>query len=148
MKKLLLFVSITTCSLLLTSCSNDDNKSTSSSSSKVSFKINGVAKTLNSVSVNTSAPDADGDVTLTVAATDGGTNNVSIEVYRGELGANGHVTFYMGGTLYYTSYSGFTSYFTQNDEHHLKGTFSGEIYNAATGNQTGQISEGVFDINY
>lgn len=155
MKKILLFAGISACSLLLGSCSNDDNNSTDNSSStgstgKVTFKINGVAKTLNTTSVALRTPEADGDVYLWAAATDGKKANFDFQIYRGRVGNQGYANFYVDENFYATASSDFVIYFTQNDEHHLKGTFSGEIINyAATGsNSSAQVTEGSFDINY
>lgn len=151
MKKIFLLVCITAFSLLLNSCSSDDSNSTSTGG-RVTFKINGVSKTLTTTTVTTDAPDSDGDVYVYAAATDGGANNITIEVYRGYLGNYGYATFFINNNLYNgpTNGSGgtFFMYFTQNDEHHLKGTFSGIANASSSSNDDAEITEGTFDITY
>ncbi len=153
MKKKLLFAGISACLLLLNSCSGDDNKSNGSnnnSATTVSFKINGVAKTLNTATVTARPPEADGDVILTAVATDGAGTSFDFGVYKGRLGNQGSAKFNINGTLYSGTTNGafgnYIMYFTQSDDHHLKGTFSGPI-GTSTGN-IAVITDGVFNINY
>lgn len=153
MKKNLLFAGLSACLLLLNSCSGDDNKSTGSnnnSATTVSFKINGVAKTLTTATVTARTPEADGDVIVNAVATDGAGTSFDFGVYKGRLGNQGSATFNINGTLYNGSTNGafgnYIMYFTQSDDHHLKGTFSGPV-GTSTGS-TAVITDGVFNINY
>lgn len=155
MKKLFLFVAVTTLGLM-TSCSSDDNKGgNGSGSAELKVTIDGVAKTFNTIVVNEESYTDGGEtyVELEITAT---INNDPSEMIvfsldEGDLGASAIWTFYYikNGESYY--HYNLSSVVQTNSNKKLKGTFSGSVAKWSNEDQQNiyvQLTNGSFDISY
>jgi hypothetical protein len=139
MKKLFLFLAA---AALTVSCSSDDDNGGGSSS--LTFKANGVQKTMENVIVDEEAEGP--DTYLYVTGTVNGTEQIfNMETYQGELGSDSiwGIGFIDNGTAY--TDNGINAVVEINSSSRLKGTFSGTMYNWST-EQEITITEGKFDI--
>ena len=150
MRKIFLFVSFCALSIGIASCSGDDNEAVSQPGGTVTLKMNGVAKTYNTVTVSKNVATDYTQLTLTASQNGGSTDMVKFIMEEGVTGADEIWSTQMtiGGASSYTSLSTNT---TANSNNHVKGTFSGTatVYNSTTGAETiYNITEGNFEANY
>lgn len=150
MRKIFLFVSFCALSIGIASCSGDDNDPVTQPGGVVTLKMNGVAKTYNTVTVSKNVSVDYTQLTLTASQNGGSTEMVKFIMEEGVTGANEiwNSEMTIGGINTYTSFSTNT---TANSNNHVKGTFSGiaTVYNSATGTETiYNITEGNFEANY
>lgn len=150
MRKIFLFVSFCALSIGIASCSGDDNDTVAQPGGTVTLKMNGVAKTYNTVTVSRSVDAGDAVLTLTASQNGGSTEMVKFIMPEGVTGADEMWSTQMtiGGTSVYPSFS---TNITANSNNHVKGTFSGTatIWNNTTEVETiYNITEGNFEANY
>lgn len=150
MRKIFLFVSFCALSIGIASCSGDDNDPVTQPGGTVTLKMNGVAKTYNTVTVSKSTSSDMTTLMLTASQNGGSTEMVKFIMEEGVTGANEiwNTEMTIGGANTYTTFSTNT---TANSNNHVKGTFSGTatVYNNATGTETiYNITEGNFEANY
>ncbi|TRW26710.1 hypothetical protein FMM05_04860 [Flavobacterium zepuense] len=157
MKKLFLFTCLSALALTFNSCSDDDNKSneTDGTSGTVTFKVNGVAKTYNTITVNPESEVSDGEtfewITITASPEGSASEFVTFELEKEAVGADASNYFeYVENNVTYYWDNEFNVNTLTNNNDKVKGTFSGtvSIYDAnAQETVTKTISEGTFDIN-
>lgn len=91
-KQLLLFVCLSSLTLSFTACSGDDNKETTNNSQGTfSFKLDGVQKNFDNLVITKEAPDEDGDVLITVIASEKAHPETyfTFETFEGQTGTAG-----------------------------------------------------------
>ena len=155
MKKLFLFIAVSSLLFSLNSCTNSD--SSRGIGGSITMKINGVSKTYYTVAVNQqiiSAGTANEYKLLTVIGTVGAntTEIITFNLVRGDVGSDVVFDFtYQNGTSLYfgNSLNGFISNVTLNNSgNQLNGNFAGELVDNL-GNPSGIVlSEGAFDVQY
>ncbi|WP_395045604.1 hypothetical protein [Flavobacterium sp.] len=153
MKKLFLFITVSVLTLSISSCSKDD--ATPSIGGTVTLKINGTAKTFNTVVVDEQVYEAgtvDEYTELTVTAAIGSSTTEIITFYvdQEDLGSGAINGFsYSNGSTLYTSFSSTlnTNVTTNSTGKKLAGNFSGTLTDFNTGNSVA-ITEGSFNIQY
>ncbi|GGB79704.1 hypothetical protein GCM10007424_19850 [Flavobacterium suaedae] len=159
MKKIFLLLTVTVLSLTTTSCSSDDSSETTTSGSYIKYKVDGVQKTLNNISVEINSDfgynyleiigQNGNDITekLGFALDIDEENNNSIETVE----ENYLQIYYEYAGLYYehggaaSTYDYETEIFT---DERIKGNFTG-ILEASTNGSESQyktFTEGSFDI--
>lgn len=139
MKKLFLFTILSALTISLASCSGDDDSGTVNNGDQtggtVSFKLNGVQKTFNSIQV-TREP-YDGTTWLTVTASENG-NPTEFVVFAGPEGQTGAAQLQWSYTVNNATYSqaGMNNdmYFINtiietNSNNKIKGSFTGSLTN-------------------
>lgn len=157
MKKIALFALIATLGLSSISCSSDDSSAPVNqvpvTGGTVTFKVDGVAKTFNTINVNVEpgeGQDADNNYLLVTASANNDPSEVmSFVVQEGQIGANAayNWAYTAGGKNYYAMFNNVVQ--TNSTDKRLIGSFSGnaEYYNGM-GVEVVAISEGVFNITY
>lgn len=158
-KKLFLFTLLSALTFSVTSCSDDDsssnnNNNVTETTGTVTFKLDGVTKTYNTISVQTEEylnddTGAVEDVQLIVTASDNGsaTDYVTFVTYIDEVGANSLYDLNYGNEYVYN----LTSNVSKNSENKLIGTFAGsyDVYNQTTEQYVNHpITEGSVNITY
>lgn len=158
MKKLFLFLTLSSLSISLNSCSGDDsNDSVNPANSTLSMKVNGTVKTYNTVAVSQD-DQGNGDVYLTVTASQAGSPNdlVNFSTYVGETGIYAIYQFEViyNGQAFNAGFGGngnLNNNVIVNSNNRLQGTFSGTItrYNNQTQQEeTINVTEGSYNIVY
>ena len=150
MKKLILLLVVVTMAIGLNSCSSDDT----SPSGTVTFKLDGVQKTLKIISVNeykNLAGTANEYTQISVYAssrTEDGAVEFSFK--KGDVGnIISNFTYIVGGDVGYLNSNDFLGTVTANDDKKLIGTFSGHVGSIdGTDSSDLNITEGSFDIQY
>ena len=140
MKKVFLFLVLTTIGFTINSCSSDN----SSPTGIVTFKLNGVQKTLKIISVNEYKQISVYASSRTVEGA------VEFSFKKGDLGnIISDFTYIVGGDVGYLKSSDFSGTVTANDDKKLIGTFSGHV-GSSDGTDTNDlnITEGMFNIQY
>ena len=150
MKKVFLFLVLTTIGFTINSCSSDN----SSPTGIVTFKLNGVQKTLKIISVNeykNLAGTANEYKQISVYASSRTVEGaVEFSFKKGDLGnIISDFTYIVGGDVGYLKSSDFSGTVTANDDKKLIGTFSGHV-GSSDGTDTNDlnITEGMFNIQY
>jgi len=158
MKKLFLFTCLSALALSFNSCSDDDSSSNNGSETggTVSFKVDGVQKTFDTVTVNEDSETFEGE-TYTwyeVTASDNGssTEMIYFEIEKGYNGADSFDSFMytLNNTTFDMDWDSFSSNTTSNTSSKLKGTFSGTVQHWSNENQEytqKAITDGTFNIN-
>lgn len=158
MKKLFLFTCLSALALSFNSCSDDDNKSneTDGTSGTVTLKVDGVAKTYNTITVNEESDTYEGETYnwLTVTASPEGSASefVTIEIEKDAVGADAADYFeYVENNRSFTmDWDTFNINTLTNNNDKLKGTFAGTVSywdNDTQETVTKTVTEGTFDIN-
>lgn len=149
MKKLFLFVAVAGLAFSLNSCSSSSSGG-SSPGGTLTAKINGVAKTFNTVVVSENvqgAGTADEYTELTVTAAIGTSTTEFITFYldKGDLGSDAIYEFYYtkDGVIYNGSWA--TNVTTNNNSKKIVGSLSGTFSDGVT---AFVISEGTFNVQY
>lgn len=149
MKKIFLFLAAA--SLSLASCSSDDGGSSNGGDS-VTFKVNGVEKTFNTVQVeevvwDEGTPDEFSQIEVTASMNNSPTEFVTFSVEPDGVGADALYDFrYTAAGDQFYSYDSFVSIVQTNTGSKLRGTFSGTLNSG--GEATKTITEGEFNISY
>ena len=151
MKKLFLFLAVST--LALTSCSSDDDGGNNAQS--FTFTVNGVQKTFSNIVVNEEVGEDYVDLTVTAFNSANPSEVIVFDVEEGDLGVDAvwSFTYSTNGEIYFYTGSAFNIIVTQNANNRLKGTFTGTLYrffNSAPGEVNPQINltNGNFDFGY
>jgi hypothetical protein len=156
MKKLVLFALLLVLTFSISGCSGDDDTPAlidNTPGGVITFKLNGITTTYNTVVViensNTAVP------IVTVTGLDGTSQNtVYFSAYRNSLGADVsfYFTFVLSGQNFFGAIAratgSFHSNIVENDEHHIKGAFAGEISTSGSNPQHKNVTDGTFDIRY
>lgn len=155
MKKLFLFTCLSALALSFNSCSDDDSSSNNNggeTGGTVSFKVDGVQKNYNTVTVNLQSDTQDGETWewYEVTASQNGSSSelITFEVDKGLTGADAlySLNYISNNTTYYSSWAGFSANVTSNSNSKLKGTFSGNVGDSETSDEKA-ITDGTFNIN-
>ena len=151
MKKIFLFLVLTTMGFTINSCSSDDSSPTGT----VTFKVDGVQKTLKIINVNeykNLAGTADEFTQISVYASSRTVDGAVIFSFR--KGGLGNIisdfTYVLGGDVGYQQSASFSSAVTANgNDKKLMGTFSGHVGSSdGTDINDLNITEGTFNIQY
>jgi hypothetical protein len=149
MKKLFLFVAVGVFAFSLNSCSSSDGGSATIGGT-ITMKVNGVAKTFNTVVVNEQVYEAgtvDEYTELTMTGAIGTSTNeiILMRLDKGDVGASAiYECFYTKDGVEYNA--GLTSNVTTNNtSKKLIGNFSG---GASDGTTTFTFTEGAFNVQY
>ena len=152
MKKVFILLVLITAAITTNSCSNDrdDTSYEPSATGTVTFKLNGVQKTMNIIDVvdyKNLAGTADEYTQISVYAKSKTVDEaVAFSFRKGNLGnIISDFTYVLGGDVGYQQSAGFIGTVTSNGyDKKLVGTFSGDLdeFSEYT------ISEGLFDIQY
>lgn len=159
MKKLFLFTCLSAIALTFNSCSDDDSSSNNNGGEPggtVSFKVAGVQKTFNTVTVTEDSDTSNGETytwyKVTASNNGSATEMIYFEVEKGYAGADSFDTFNytLNTDVYLLDWDNFSSNTIKNNATKLTGTFSGTATKWNNDTQTStdkQITEGTFDIN-
>ncbi len=157
MKKVFLFTCLSALALSFNSCSDDDSSSNGGEpGGTVSFKVDGVQKTFNTVTVNEDSETFEGETytwyEVTASADGNATEMIYFEVEKGYNGADSFDNFdYTSATQVYSmDWDNFSSNTTTNSSQKLKGSFTGTVSRWNNETQTSmdkEITTGTFDIN-
>jgi len=154
MKKLFLILFATAATFSASSCSDDDAAATTTGDT-VTFKVNGVQKTYNTVSVE---EETEGGVTYLYVTAMNGTNIsevVTFDIVKGETAddsVNGFV-YDVAGVTYENVGTGtsFSSEIDHNMDGHIEGRFTGtlrEYFGTSEEPVFKTFTEGSFNISY
>jgi hypothetical protein len=156
MKKIFLFTCFSAIALSFSSCSDDDSSSGNNDGGEtggtVSFKVDGVQKTYNTVTINHESQTLDGQTwewyEITASQNGGSSELISFEVEKGVTGADAlySLDYVSDNTGYEMSWVDFSTNVTTNTNHKLKGSFSGTVDDFETGTEK-VITDGTFNIN-
>ena len=152
MKKLFLFVAVAALTISLNSCSSSGSGG-SSPGGTLTAKINGVAKTFNTVVVNENVQNAGTvdeytELTVTGAIGTSTTEIITFNLDKGDLGSNAIYYFtYTKDGEFYQGTSMATNVTTNSNGKKLVGNFSGDVTNNSFTN-TLTFTEGSFNIQY
>ena len=159
MKKLFLFTCLSALALSFNSCSDDDSSSNNNggeTGGTVSFKVDGVQKTFDTVTVNLQSETEEGETWewYEVTASDAGasTETIYFEIEKGYSGADSFDTFTYtsNNSDFDMDWDNFSANTTSNSSSKLKGSFSGTVQQWSNENQEytqKAITEGTFNIN-
>ena len=145
MKKLFLFLAISTLTISLNSCSKDStDSSTPTTSSTFKCKVNGVQKTFGT---NTFLASNEVNVVAYIGSKETSTENIWITVDENST-PNGSFIYFDVVKQYYPT-SNFVLKITNNNTttKTIEGTFSGTV-NVLSTTETKSLTEGVFNIKY
>lgn len=158
MKKLFLFTCLSALALTFNSCSDDDNKSneTDGTTGTVTFKIDGVTKTYNTVTVDPDSSTSGGEtyewITITASPEGSASEFITFEIEKNAVGVDAadYLEYFENNRTYSMNWDTFNINTLTNNEDKVKGTFAGPVtyWNNETQTATDKtITEGTFDIN-
>jgi len=150
MNKAAIFTCLTFFALLLSACSKDEENKSAPVGGTIAFTLDGVTSTFATVVVEQQPSQYQNPENLIITATNGiSADSASLQVNEGRVGINmsSYYAFLLGDNIYYISDYDWQSNVTENADAHVKGTFSGTVYEAHD-YTVHTLTNGTFDVTY